>query len=80
MLLPFYSGPLPYSTTQLSQPLLKAITSPTKVARSQIEKNSSALFTTEIRSTRRGAENPDASVPFESPWCERTSCRCKVTV
>src|SRR2546427_11726001 len=36
-----------------------------------IEKNSSTLFTTETRSTRRWTENPDASVKSPCPPCLR---------
>ncbi len=37
----------------------------------KLEKNSSALFTTETRSTRRCTENPDASVKPPCPPCLR---------
>src|SRR5205809_1823351 len=44
-----------------------AITSSTKLRQAKLEKNSSALFTTETRRARRGTENPDASVKSPCP-------------
>src|SRR5437867_6247251 len=42
-----------------------------EIREAKLEKNSSTLFTTETRSTRRCAENPDASVKSPCPPCLR---------
>src|SRR6266545_3192697 len=44
---------------------------PDELQEAELEKNSSALFTTETRSTRRRTENPDASVKSSCPPCLR---------
>jgi len=47
-----------------------------EIREAKLEKNSSALFTTETRSTRRCTENPDASVKSPCPpcLCGETGC------
>ena len=42
---------------------------PDELREAKLEKNSSTLFTTEKRSTRRCTENPDASVKSPCPPC-----------
>src|SRR5437867_9009168 len=44
---------------------------PDELREAKLEKNSSTLFTTEKRSTRRCTENPDASVKSPCPPCLR---------
>src|SRR6266496_3365744 len=44
---------------------------PDELREAKLEKNSSTLFTTETRSTRRCTENPDASVKSPCPPCLR---------
>src|SRR5437667_1835588 len=43
------------------------MTGPDELREAKLEKNLSALFTTETRSTRRRTENPDASVKSPCP-------------
>src|SRR5207247_7926486 len=47
------------------------MTGPDELREAKLEKNLSALFTTETRSTRRCTENPDASVKSPCPPCLR---------
>src|SRR5439155_21163908 len=47
------------------------MTGPDELREAKLEKNSSTLFTTETRSTRRCTENPDASVESPCPPCLR---------